>query len=155
MMRKPWDQLSPAYRRRLEHAGISKQDHESGKSIRAARGHGLHTPSSRRHMMEVRQRRHDRMTSKELVRREQLLGYIKLDSVVNMLDELGVDRAATVLAWQEYRHHAWEDAHEAAIGASLVTLPEYVGDDWDDTYDNWYDDAIEADEGFSYYHETT
>lgn len=37
--RKPWSQLSPTYRARLESKGITKKDFESGASIVAARGH--------------------------------------------------------------------------------------------------------------------
>lgn len=43
MARKGWNALSAAYRTRLEKAGITKTDYESGASIRKARGH-LHTP---------------------------------------------------------------------------------------------------------------
>jgi hypothetical protein len=41
--RKPWAQLSPTYKARLEKAGISKTDFEAGASIKAARGHA-YTP---------------------------------------------------------------------------------------------------------------
>src|ERR1043165_4979280 len=37
--RRGWDSLSPAYRKRLLGAGISKTAYESGQSIRRARGH--------------------------------------------------------------------------------------------------------------------
>lgn len=40
MARKGWDQLSPTYRERLEKAGISQRDYESGQSIDKGRGHG-------------------------------------------------------------------------------------------------------------------
>ena len=39
MARKGWNSLSPEYRKRLEKAGISKTDYESGQSLRTARGH--------------------------------------------------------------------------------------------------------------------
>ena len=39
MARKGWDQLSPAYRARLEKGGVSKTAYERGESIQAARGH--------------------------------------------------------------------------------------------------------------------
>lgn len=39
--RKGWDQLSPAYRRRLGKAGVSERDYASGRSIKAARGHAF------------------------------------------------------------------------------------------------------------------
>ncbi len=35
-----WDDLGREYRRRLERAGISRRDYESGASLQGARGHG-------------------------------------------------------------------------------------------------------------------
>jgi len=37
--RKGWNSLSAGYKARLEKAGISKSDYESGQSIQSARGH--------------------------------------------------------------------------------------------------------------------
>jgi hypothetical protein len=37
--RKPWSQLNPSYRARLESKGITQKDFESGASIAKARGH--------------------------------------------------------------------------------------------------------------------
>lgn len=37
--RKGWNELSDAYRRRLERSGVSKTDYESGTSLKSARGH--------------------------------------------------------------------------------------------------------------------
>lgn len=39
MARKPWDELSPGYRRRLERFGIGPAEHSSGKPLYQARGH--------------------------------------------------------------------------------------------------------------------
>lgn len=39
MARKGWTALSSGYRARLEKAGISRKDYESGTSIKKARGH--------------------------------------------------------------------------------------------------------------------
>lgn len=39
MKRKGWDQLSPAYRKRLERGGVSKRDYQTGKSLSKGRGH--------------------------------------------------------------------------------------------------------------------
>ena len=36
--RKGWDQLSPAYRKRLEKSGINKKTYKAGADLRAARG---------------------------------------------------------------------------------------------------------------------
>src|SRR5213078_506619 len=38
MARKTWEQLTPAYRARLERQGIGKQQHEAGASLHKARG---------------------------------------------------------------------------------------------------------------------
>lgn len=37
--RKGWDDLSPAYRKRLSNKGISKRSYTQGASIKSARGH--------------------------------------------------------------------------------------------------------------------
>lgn len=47
MARKGWQSLSAGYRQRLEKAGISQQDYDSGVSIQKARGHGQ-TPENPR-----------------------------------------------------------------------------------------------------------
>jgi hypothetical protein len=41
--RKSWDQLSPAYRQRLERSGYTSRDYAANKPRTAARGHA-HTP---------------------------------------------------------------------------------------------------------------
>lgn len=38
--RKAWEDLSPQYRRRLEKAGIGREEHSRGQSLYRARGHG-------------------------------------------------------------------------------------------------------------------
>jgi hypothetical protein len=37
--RKPWSELSPGYRARLEKAGITKSQHARGATLKKARGH--------------------------------------------------------------------------------------------------------------------
>ena len=37
--RKAWAELSPAYRTRLEHAGVTQREYGSGASLQGARGH--------------------------------------------------------------------------------------------------------------------
>lgn len=39
MAQRNWDRLSDSYRSRLERSGISREDYQSGQSLRAARGH--------------------------------------------------------------------------------------------------------------------
>jgi hypothetical protein len=38
--RRNWETLSAAYRKRLQSAGVTKQQYESGESLEKARGHG-------------------------------------------------------------------------------------------------------------------
>lgn len=40
MARKGWNSLSPAYRDRIEKAGLTRADYEAGTSLSRARGHG-------------------------------------------------------------------------------------------------------------------
>ena len=53
--RKRWEDLSPAYRRRLERAGITKRHHQSGKPVQRARGH-TREDEGLRHLFEKIQR---------------------------------------------------------------------------------------------------
>lgn len=46
-VRRNWDALSSAYRRRLERGGISRSEYERGASLKAARGHTT-TPENMR-----------------------------------------------------------------------------------------------------------
>ena len=41
--RMAWDDLKPAYRKRLINGGITKEAHQAGRSLKRARGHE-HTP---------------------------------------------------------------------------------------------------------------
>lgn len=42
MARKSWDELSPAYQKRLRSKGVGPREHAGGASIKAARGHTTH-----------------------------------------------------------------------------------------------------------------
>lgn len=42
--RKAWEDLSPQYRKRLQRAGITKRQHESGTGLVKARGHQYTKP---------------------------------------------------------------------------------------------------------------
>jgi hypothetical protein len=57
MARKTWDQLSDAYRKRLQRAGIGPKEHATGQGIARARGHRSKTAeNSRRRFLRERQR---------------------------------------------------------------------------------------------------
>lgn len=45
-MRKPWAELSPAYRRRLERSGITPESHRAGVPLFQARGHFPRDPQA-------------------------------------------------------------------------------------------------------------
>jgi hypothetical protein len=47
MARKGWNSLSPAYRARIEKAGLTQKDYEAGTSLSRARGHA-NTPENPR-----------------------------------------------------------------------------------------------------------
>ena len=49
MARRPWDDLSPDYRRRLERTGVTPADYSRGVALAGARGHrpGEHRAPSR------------------------------------------------------------------------------------------------------------
>lgn len=54
--RKGWDELSPAYRKRLTGAGVTQSKYEAGTDLRKARGHGFKAPKPRGVSDEARRR---------------------------------------------------------------------------------------------------
>lgn len=133
MATKPWSQLSPAYRRRLERAGVTAETH--GRiNVSGARGHGFNTPSRRRHAAEVEQRRIERAMTRQLSGRkvsrseaatrryEQLLsqfqsrearlGYLPPQEIRSAYDALGPIRLNAVLSWQEARRQSYKELED-------------------------------------------
>jgi hypothetical protein len=64
-----WENLSPAYRRRLEKAGITKRRYELGANLQHARGH-THTPE---HGI-AQARKHPAKYRKYLQKKEKIIG---------------------------------------------------------------------------------
>ena len=54
--RRDWDTLTPAYRRRLERAGITRDAYTAGADLRTARGHAFRTPTPSGFPQESRDR---------------------------------------------------------------------------------------------------
>lgn len=118
--RKAWKDLSPDYRRRLERRGITAASHRNG-SLKAVRGHGIHTPSGRREAAQRQQRVAQRRgmrgyTAEELSRitrelesRENRLGYLPASQIREWSQRFGVDNVALLLEWQEGRTRAFQE----------------------------------------------
>lgn len=139
--RKPWNQLSPAYRRRLERHGITKTEHNTGKTLRAARGHGITTPSSIRDAQK-RIKKLDEMGGQHNKRVEDSL---ILQSEKMRIDDNDVRYALqmwpaaftqTVLDYRRYRYAQWDKNHNQKY-YDLITFQEYLkklgieaGPDW-------------------------
>lgn len=149
--RKAWADLSPAYRRRLERSGITAETHaEKRVNISTARGHGIHTKSEQRNALQ----RARTASIPTLIDREMKLGYFASNAVLGFMDELGKQRFAAVLSWQEMRYNAKQQLvhsrHTAQeldnISSTFPTLQQYVeeqwGDEaWDSIFSDWWDEV--------------
>lgn len=160
MARKPWDELSPTYRRRLERKGITRETHATA-SLKAARGKGPHTPAERARTLARRVSQHS-LTAAQIMQREHKLGYIPLNVIAATIEDIGTRRMTIVLEWQEWRtntytsHHAVKPSRRPAWHTP-EGLPDYVtsryGDDaWDDVFEDWFDTDMQA--VFNPYHAT-
>lgn len=77
MARKGWDALKPGYRERLENAGITKQDYESGGSLTKGRGHEKTPENPRQYSPSKYPKYHGERLKLErelLQRKEQVFG---------------------------------------------------------------------------------
>lgn len=155
--RKAWSDLSPAYRKRLERSGITESKHDSGWSLQTARGHGVHTPSMQRKLVEQLRRTRD---IDRLIKREGKLGYFPPNEIMGWLEDLTIERVATVIAWQESRHKYFKQFYNSqsprpsrdAISnymQQFPTLQQWVDthlgpDAWDSLFADWWQDVGDA-----------
>lgn len=140
MARKSWDELTPAYRARLERNGITRESHAGGASIRKAVGHSWDLPSMRARY----QRRVSRETAKALAG-----GNVNARTVAATIDAIGIDRAAVIIDWQAQRTKLGK------VKGGKLTLEKYVDelygpDAWDD---QWEADYEALDDSWDYYHD--
>jgi hypothetical protein len=109
MARKGWEQLSPAYRRRLEKGGINRVRYDLGMSLHKARGH-----KSKREESQRRQfwRLADKQLSRDFDREE----------IQEVVDSIGYEEALEILRYRDMALHP-SDAMEAYLSAaSMRTL---------------------------------
>jgi hypothetical protein len=138
--RKAWDDLSPAYRARLERGGIDRETHEHGAPIRDVVGKGWHLPS-----MHVR---HQRVLARETARATST-GNVSRETAIDTIERIGPDRASVVIDWMTMRTDLGK-----GVGGPL-TFESYIEsrfgpDAWDDDWQEVYD---ELDDSFDYYHD--
>ena len=80
MARKGWNSLSPAYRARIEKAGLTRADYEAGTPLSRARGHAQ-TPEHPRSYDPQKYQKYDaertRLTRLVEQRKEQVFGNSK------------------------------------------------------------------------------
>ena len=69
MARKGWNDLSDAYRQRLERGGISQAEYNQGTSLAGARGHGQ-TPERPEQASRNQERYQDYQSRREALQRE-------------------------------------------------------------------------------------
>jgi hypothetical protein len=77
MARKGWNSLSPAYRARIEKAGLTQADYEAGTSLSRARGHA-NTPENPRSYDPQKYQKYNtkrsQLTQKVEQRKQELFG---------------------------------------------------------------------------------
>jgi hypothetical protein len=134
-MQRNWDGLSAAYKGRLERAGISKRDYNSGKSLAAARGHAQ-TPE---HPVRAQQT-HNRERYKEYRERRQ-----KLEKEVEQKKE----RLFNLRNSQKDRSkRAIRKGSKSGREVSMRQMRQFIADDFDIDDIDWGD----TDNEFLYYH---
>lgn len=94
--RKGWGDLSPAYRARLERAGIGPQVYASGASIQSARGHG-YTPE---HGPTLRPK--SRFWANQ-ARRRDITEFIPLFAAYPLEEQNRIGEAYVLGHWQKWR----------------------------------------------------
>lgn len=140
MPRKSWDDLTPAYRERLERHGVTQDSHTAGGSIRAAVGHGYHLPSQHA--------RYERAVARETAR-ATASGNVNRDTAAATISAIGPERAAVVIDWQEQRTALGKGAGGPLTFESYIASL-YGPDAWDDDWQEIYDDL---DDSWDYYHD--
>jgi hypothetical protein len=146
--RKPWELLSANYRHRLERAGITKEKHAAGHSIKAAAGHGAHTPS------EIAKRLRRPFTKgPALFRRADSLGITNVQ-ITAAITLGGEEKASLALDYVQSRTDAFVASGKTVKGKDLPTFEQFVietmGQDYWDEYD--WEDFLELD-WLNYYHD--
>jgi hypothetical protein len=147
MARKAWGDLSPDYRDRLERRGITETAHAFGAPLRAARGHGAHTPTARAHEAERAAERGFEPPAHSpgaILAGESGFGYVPLVEVVTALDKYGEQTMSAVMQWQTERTE-W-----AAAGKPDGFTPQPFTEWAAETYPDWYQMMLDA-YGYDYF----
>lgn len=99
--RKSWEQLSPAYRTRLERKGITAEQHSGGSSLHVARGH----ISKEREYADTRYRRMVR----EFADRQAAYYYRDADEVLEQLRSMPRADVEDILSRQHKAEYEYEE----------------------------------------------
>jgi hypothetical protein len=136
--RKPWDQLSEGYRKRLAAHNITAQSHADPKtSLKAASGHGAHTPSEQRKRKTLRLE-----TLPHLTERATTTGVgLTLEKLNELITDVGFTRARIYIDVKEARRDALiidKTLKDAQLPSIESFVREVYGDDYYESYD-WPD----------------
>jgi hypothetical protein len=144
MARKAWADLTPAYRARLERAGISATAHAKGRPLEAARGHGSQTPVE---IARAMTRAAPRAISLDrFLERAAGTGWsISRTEAADGFDELGGSRAVLLLNWHRYQQaqvaagtagSAAQRRHPDQEIPDVITFGEWMTMVYDGQYDD-------------------
>lgn len=148
MAYKPWDELKPSYRERLIKKGITPKMHalarttrrlapERRQTLKAARGHGIHTPSAIRDAEAAEKKRHQSPTYKRLIAQGKALK-IKRNTVIRFADRHGVKLTKLLLDYKEYRNNIYvRNKSKGTNVPDILFIKDWAiaeGYQWDDEY---------------------
>jgi hypothetical protein len=119
MARKPWEDLSPKYRARLERKGITRAKHESGTPLHKARGKVSKTHESRQ-----------RRINKFIKEYESTYSFVPKDDYRQIIRDLSPRQRDRYIAVQQRMQHAYESG-DYIKSTDLYThrdksLPDYA-----------------------------
>lgn len=147
---KPWNELSPDYKKRLMRKGITAKEHRRAKnvkspvyrSLKAERGKGEHTPAEMKRKAARTQRTLDTITAQKL-RDRGWDSHIQPDVIDNAISHYGLDFVRILLAYKEYRHNLYvTHNHKKGIAPTIDNIGKWAkkqGYKWPDKYDTYVD----------------
>lgn len=119
--RKPWEELSPGYRARLERKGITREEHSRGTALHVARGH-----TSRER--EQTDRRYQQLV-REFARRQSLYYYRDESEVLETLRGMPRADVEDILARQHQAEEGYQEEGERDTDfweSRDVSYPEWL-----------------------------
>lgn len=106
MARKPWEQLTPGYRARLERQGITKQSHAKGAALPESAAKKARRAAQRQAKEQAEKERHIRQWREDVIR----LYHIPRKQVSKIQLRLTVDEMYAAIVYSERMRQLYESA---------------------------------------------